>query len=604
MDLNFTLSPAMFHRKHKLPQTLVRRQLPHSFMLLIALGTVLPGPLHGASFHASLDASLIFANEQATLSLTIENAQPSIPPRPPPVAGVQFRAAGQTDGVRFINGQRSTSLTYLYTIQATEPGEYTVPSIRIRIAGQELATEPLQLTVLPAEVIDPQQRNAFLRLVVPRTNLFVGEILPIQIRLYARHGSLRDIPQLQQEGLTLGRINQHPVRKSFLGGIEYSLVSFETYISPARSGRLILGPAQLPMNLPVEGGRSDFFGRPIESRVVLLPSQSVALDVAPLPSEGRPIDFNGAVGNFSFSVRVSTNEVAAGDPITLTVQIAGEGAIEPLQLPSLDHWTEFRVYPPVTQVQTTDPYGIKGVKTFEQVVIPKSQNVEFIPPLAFSFFHPESRSYRTLSHPATPINVRPARALAGQTAHALSTSDHQLLDREPGLVHIKPRLGLQASAQPPFLAQPWFLAAQSLPLAAFLTALFWRRHKDRLAANPRLHKRRHVAHLTRRGIRDLRQYAARGDSAAFFALLFRLLQEQLGEKLQRPALAITEAALDDAVDPLDLNPASLQLLRDLFQLCNHSRFAPHSTPAELNQLLPRAVSLLEQLDSARIRNPT
>jgi hypothetical protein len=573
-------------------------------MAMAALVTALLGPLHGASFQASLDATLIFANEQATLSLTLENVQPTVPPRPTPVPGLQFRAAGQTDGVRFINGQRSTALTYLYTVQAIEPGDYILPSIRMRIGGQELATDPLQLKVLPAEVIDPQQRNAFLRLVVPRTNLFVGETLPIQIRLYARHGSLRDIPQLQQEGLTLGRINQHPVRKSFLGGIEYSLVSFESYISPARSGRLIFGPAQLPMNLPIEGGRSDFFGRPIESRVVILPSQSVALDVAPLPSEGRPLDFNGAVGSFSLSVRVSTNEVAVGEPITLTVAIAGEGPIEPLQLPSLDHWTDFRVYPPVTHVQTTDPYGIKGVKTFDQVIIPKSHNIDFIPPLTFSYFHPETRSYRTLSHPSTPIHVQPAPALATQPARALSTSDDNLLDPEPGLVHIKPRLGLHASAQSPLLVQPWFLAAQSLPLAAFLTALFWRRHQDRLAANPRLHQRRQVSVLTRRGIQDLRRHAGSGNSAAFFVLLFRLLQDQLGEKLQRPAPAITEAALDEAVDLLGLDPVSLQSLRDLFQLCNQSRFAPHSSPAELNQLLPRAITLLEQLDSARMRKPT
>jgi hypothetical protein len=150
MDFNSTLSPAMFHRTPRSPRNLARRRIARPFLLLVALGTALLGPLHGASFHASLDASLIFANEQATLSLTIENAQPTIPPRPPPVPGLQFRATGQTDGVRFINGQRSTSLTYLYAVQATEPGDYTLPSIRIRIAGQELATEPLQLTVLPA----------------------------------------------------------------------------------------------------------------------------------------------------------------------------------------------------------------------------------------------------------------------------------------------------------------------------------------------------------------------------------------------------------------------------------------------------------------------
>jgi hypothetical protein len=569
------------------------------------LGIAILSTLHAASFQANLDATFIFANEQATLSLTIENARPTVAPRPTPVPGLQFRAAGQSDGIRLINGQRATSLTYLYTVQATAPGQYTIPAIRIRIAGQELVTEPIQLNVLPAEVIDPQQRNAFLRLLVPRTNLFVGEVLPIQIRLYARHGSLRDIPQLQQEGLTLGRINQHPVRKSFLGGIEYSLVIFETYISPARSGRLTLGPANLPMNLPVEGGRTDLFGRPLDSRQVLLPSQSITLDVSPLPTEGRPPNFNGAVGDYSFSVHISTNVVAVGDPITLTVEISGDGPIEPLQLPNLEHWTDFdfRVYPPVSQALTTDAFGVKGVKTFDQVIIPTSPNVEQIPPIAFSFFHPESRSYRTLAHPATPITVRPTTSIASRPAAFPPTADNDSQDPASGLIHIKPRLVLQASARPPLLTQPWFLAVQSLPVAAFFTAFLWRRRQERLAADPSLHRRHRVARFTRTGVAELRQHAAQGNSSMFFALLFRLLQEQIGEKLHRPAPAITEAVLDDQLDPLCLDPDHVQLLRELFQLCNQSRFSPHNASTDLNLLLPRAVDLLEQLEAAPNPNP-
>jgi hypothetical protein len=607
MDLAPARSPSMSYRPPAaLPRRLTSRtlRLPIA-MALAALGATMLSSLLAASIQASLDATLIFANEQATLTLVIENARPAVAPRPAPVPGLQFRALRESYVERTINGQRSTSLTYPYSVQATQPGNYTIPPVRIRIAGQEFASAALRLKVLPAEVIDPQQQSAFLRLVVPRTNLFVGEILPIEIRLYARHGSLRDIPQLQQEGLTLGRLNQHPVRKSILAGLEYSLVAFESYISPARSGRLTLGPAQLPMNLPVPGGASDFFGRPREFQQVLLPSQSVALNVAPLPSEGRPADFNGAVGDYSFSVRVSTNVVTVGDPITLNIQIAGHGLIEPLQLPSLDHWTEFRVYPPVTRVSTSDPFGVQGVKTFDQVVIPKSHQIQLIPPLSFSFFHPESRSYRTLEHPATPITVQPAHPLPPPTPGEPSAPVyHDPHSPEPGLAHIKHRLGPLTSTVPPLLTQPWFLAAQSLPVAAFLTALLWRRHQDRLAANPQLQRRRHVDQLTRQGIRELRHLATRGDATTFFALLARLLQEQLGRKLQRPAAAITDADLECPLEPLGLSPDHLQLLRHLFQLCNQSRFAPRTTPAELNQLLPRAVSLLEQLNSHPTPKPS
>jgi hypothetical protein len=571
----------------------------------MALATVLLPTLNAVSFRASLDASLIYANEQATLSLVVENAQPAVAPRPTPVPGLQFRAAGQSEGVRIINGQRTQSLTYSYLVEASQPGHYFIPPIRIRIAGQELSTDPIELRVLPAETILPQERSAFLRLAVPRTNLFVGETLPIELRLYARHGSLRDIPQLHQEGLTLGRIHQHPVRKTRLSGIEYSLVSFETYISPARSGYLTLGPAELPMSLPVEGGRTDLFGRPLESRQVLIPSQTVTLHVASLPDEGRPPDWNGAVGDYSLAVRVSTNAVITGEPITLTVQVAGGGPIESLQLPSLDHWTEFRVYPPVSQVTTTDSFGLQGVKTFDQVIIPKSHTVRSIPPVHFSYFHPESRTYRTLTHPATPITVRPVGLAATQpTDRAASNTSVDPPDEPPRLAHIKPRLGLQANAQPPFLYRPWFLAAQALPLAAWLSAWVWRRRQNQLDANPRLLRRRHVARLTREGIAQLHQHALHNQAAEFFALLFRLLQEQLGEKLDRPAAAITESVLDDDLDPLPLQAVHVQLLRQLFQLSHQIRFAPQTAHTPLTELIPRAVELLEKLESIQTPEPS
>jgi hypothetical protein len=570
-------------------------------MLATALGWFGTEIVQGATFSASLDHTTVFANEEVTLSLVVQDGRADSWPVPPPVPGLQFRAAGETSHVTLINNRRSSAMVYSYTVQAAQPGDYVIPPIKVLVAGRELTSQPLRLKVESGELA-VEEGVAFLRLVAPRTDLFVGEVLLLEVRLYATSGTLRGAPQLQAEGLTFGPMIQTPTRSVRVGNQFYSLVVFNTYVSPARSGQLQLGPATVPMSLPNPRSRRDIFGRPRDFMDVSLSSPTLELNVAPLPNEGRPTDFNGAVGDYSLAVSVSTNRVTAGDPITIVVQIAGGGPLEPLKLDSFNHWSGFKTYPPATQVQTNDTFGLEGVKTFEQVVIPESAAVRELPPITFSYFNPVTRSYQTLSHPPTPLVVQPAPAsVARPIALGNRPADEDPPHLGPDLVHIKTRLGHYGAIQPPLLARPWFIALQGLPVLAWLTAFGWRKRIEHLANNPRLRRRHDVSRRIARGLHELKQQAARNDRQAFFATVFRLLQERLGEKLDRPASAITEDVLDDQLGSLRLGPATLKELRETFQTCNQTRFSPDTIDGDLASFVPRVTRLLEELDKAASR---
>ena len=62
-----------------------------------------------------------------------------------------------------------------------------------------------------------------------------------------------------------------------------------------------------------------------------------------------------------------------------------------------------------------------------------------------------------------------------------------------------------------------------------------------MANNPRLRRQRQVARIIHTGLSDLRHIAAENNSDQFFATLVRLLQEQLGERLDLPELRGTRA---------------------------------------------------------------
>src|ERR1039458_2584419 len=73
----------------------------------------------------------------------------------------------------------------------------------------------------------------------------------------------------------------------------------------------------------------------------------------------------------------------------------------------------------------------------------------------------------------------------------------------------------------------------------------WLKRTDNLANNPRLRRQRAVAQLVASGMDDLKKYAAANQPDELFATLFRLLQEQLGERLDCPASAITENVIEE-----------------------------------------------------------
>jgi hypothetical protein len=138
-----------------------------------------------------------------------------------------------------------------------------------------------------------------------------------------------------------------------------------------------------------------------------------------------------------------------------------------------------------------------------------------------------------------------------------------------------------------------------MPALAFVGAFVWRKRADNLANNPRLRRRRHVAQIIRDGRAELERLAAENNSDEFFATLFRLLQEQLGERLDCPASAITEAIVDEQLAARALPEPALADLRELFQACNLARYAPLRSSQELSAIISRFDSAMDELQKMK-----
>jgi hypothetical protein len=572
----------------------------------------------GASFRATLDRETIMLGEDAGLSLTFEDASPGDPPAIPNVPGLRIEYIGPSSSFSFINGRTTSTLSFNYRVTPQRAGEFTIPAIAVSVGGRTLQSAPLRLRVTPPSAPPPEavqagSQPAFLRLVLPKPELYLGEPVAAELQLCLRQdvqsfGNFQ-LTALPADGFSVGRNAPGARRRVQIGNAVYTLVPIQLALTPVKTGAQTIGPVTARVTVELAGGRRrdpffEQFGFGLfggaEQRDVTLVAEAQTVRVLPLPTNNVPPGFSGAVGNFSMEVSVGPTNVAAGDPITVRVRITGRGALEALTLPEQPAWARFKTYPPTVNLDYTDHLGLYGSKTFEQVITPQDAGIAELPEFTFSFFDPDARAYRTLTHPATALVVRPGGAtpvpaLAGGGSNTPNESA-PVMD----IVHIKPRLGTLATTTTPLLMRPWFVAAQGVPVLAFVLALVWRRRTDRLALNPRLRRRREAARVIREGLGTLRRLAAAGDSEAFFATLVRVLQEQIGERLDCPASAITEAVIEEKLRPRGLSEEALALLHELFQAANLARYAPVRSEMELNALLPKleaALRALQEMES-------
>jgi hypothetical protein len=572
-----------------------------------------PVALHGqsASYDAVLQETSIPVGESTVLHLRYVNCEPSTLPIIPEIEGLSMDYVGpnQSSNYSFVNGRQTSTVTlsHQFKVTAQREGTYKIPPIESKIGGKTYQTNPLTLSVSKGR---DYSQFAFVKLRMVKDSVYVGEMFQLFVDLYERNAKIEEKPVIPTDGFVVSEVGQPTRSQARIGNTVFNRITFNYLVRAIKTGDLEIGP--VTWNVPLyfrENNRQrrrspfDSFFRDLVDlnsvrRDVTLTSDPKTLTVKPLPEEGKPEDFDGAVGNFVMNIKASPTELTAGDPITLTMTLEGRGALEALKMPSLESWREFKQYPETSSINYTDQVGLSGTKRFEKVVIPSNAEVSEIPEIKFSFFNPLSETYTTLSQPPIPLVVTPNLSATSQpTIVAGASTDSMPLNITTNIVHIKPRFGTLATATAPWISRPTFLWFQAIPLAAWLGAFALRQFRDRAQRNPLAKRRKRVRALVAQGLTQLRQLAESEDSEAFFALLFRLLQEQIGERLDLPSNAITESVIDERLHDQFPESDQLQDLERLFHSCNQSRYAPVTSSVELGQLAEDAAEIIANLQN-------
>lgn len=543
---------------------------------------------------ATIDSTRLAVGEMTWLSITVSGGRPINPPEIEQVDGLQIRSTGASQQFQIINGQASSTVTYNYSVLALKPGDYTLGPYMLTTKTEEALTNKIMLTVThgagPSSVAgdddelhddtneDTVGKEAlFLEITLPKTRLYLGEKIPVTISLFVGEIPVREVnyPDLNQSELLYALTGQPVETSTTINGLAYQVVEFPATLTAIKTGKFTLGPAELQCHILARRHTTanfpDFFNEffpGYQKQPVTLESNTLELEVLPLPQAGKPADFTGGVGQFDLTVSVSPQEILVGDPVTVTLTVHGAGNFSRLSAPVLTATDGFKIYE--AQKKTSTEESSQEEFVFEQVLIPLHQEADRIGPYQFSYFDPETAEYKTAGPAAVPLTVKPnpdftpSPTVLGST-HRTEPSygrDLVFIKETPGRLRLKEEI---------IYRQGWFWLVQLIPVIALFLALYYRKRAAMLSAEtPKARALRASAQAGKR-LKKAEALPAKGETEHYFDVLHAIVREYLGERYNLSAAGMTGEVVEQ-LKTASLSDEILQNIKDFFSFYDFYRF--------------------------------
>lgn len=594
-------SYSAFQQNRQIPRQFQRAGCYYFSLFLGILGilSLLYGSLTQAnaadvSVQASLSQSTATVGEAVDLEIRVNGARGGRTPREIQVEGLSINYNGESTSMQMNNFNVSVSVTYTYSVVPQRAGTFTIPAQTIEVNGKSYTTQPMTLSVgASAAGADSNDNLAFAELVIPKNKAYVGEVIPVELRIYVDsriRWQLQQLPSISGEGFTTQKLTE-PIRNQLQkNGHTYDLITFKTAITPIKTGNLGIGPveihcvAQIPQKRKRQRlgpGDMDFndpfgmFAPPPQAVTIRIDRNE--LEVKSLPPN-PPKSFAGAVGTFSIASKATPTKVNVGDPITLSLAISGRGNFDRVNAPKLMEESGWRTYPASNKFKADDDIGISGVKTFEMAVIPE-QVQSRLPQIEFSYFDPVTEKYVTIQAERDPISVAVVQAISPSQAQVQASNSPQTptptasAAPTPTPIPADIRYILTGPAPwgrsfKPVFTNKLFWQLQILPLlgvAAFAAFQFVRLRKSD-SNSQRLTELRHK----KAELMD-RLSNATIDPQSFYDAAMQIIQLEAACHL--PGHIPSSIGADQACDSKPLDQNTRERIRAIFDTCEEYRYA-------------------------------
>jgi hypothetical protein len=539
-------------------------------------------------------------------------------------------ASSTSSSVQIIGGQvtREVSNTYTYVLSATKEGKFTIPPATINHGGKQYTSNPVTVEVRkgaaapsgsgrtqqPEDAID-----VFLRAEVSNTTPYLGEQITISYKLYfnnqiSGHDGFQKIssfPGFWAKNLFPNQ-REIPTTTDVINGKEYNVAEVRKFaLFPQRTGKIEIRPGKSDITVRVRTDArrrssdpffDSFFNDPFfrgQHRDVnkQLSSNSLTIDVKPLPTRDRPAEYGGAVGKFSIRAEIDQTEVKVNEPITIKLTVQGNGNIELFDLPKPVFPPDFDVFDPETKSDIrVAPTGVSGSRTFQYLIIPRNPGDFTINPIAFAYFDPARNNYFTEKSPAYNITVQRGEGTSSDVTFGGSVRQEGIQVIGSDIRHIK---------MPPYQFRPvgtYFFASQTYYLLliipvilTILILLIWRKQMEK-RSNTRLMKNIRATKVARKRLKVAYNYMKNGNENKFYNETARALWGYLSDKLN---ISVSELSMENVRNKMIAGKANEETINRFIETLNeteYTRFAPGSKSENMDKIYTSAIETISKIE--------
>jgi hypothetical protein len=491
----------------------------------------------------------------------------------------------------WINGVRSFKKTYSYFLAPKSRGQFTIAQATINIGGDTYKTVPITIEVTAAVEIpkDPNNpdyiasENVHLVAEISKTNPYLNEAITVVYKLYVSPSiavdNWNEIDSPRYNDFWSQNIDTQgqKVQNGTFKGEDYRfLVLRKTVLYPQKTGKLNIEPLSLDIALRVPTNRRDIFGSLLMTRTnKVVSAGNSTITVKPLPEEGKPLDFSGAVGDFSFEVSPSKTSLEASESLQLKVAVKGNGNLKLFKLPKVSLPSSLEVYEPEHKENVnTTLSGMQGSISDSYTIVPQYKGKYPIPSISFSYFDLKTESYERITSDEIVLDVLSGplnNANSNNTAVANNGKQPVLLNKDP-FAFIKTSTNFVSTNNTAFFKTNAFWSLLLLPFLAIPLAIVIRNKKATRDADVYGNKIRKADKLARKYLSNAKK--SLGKKEAFYIALEKALHNYLKAKLHIETYELSKDRINTLLAEKQVEATVVKDFISILESCELARYTP------------------------------
>ncbi|MFC5047634.1 BatD family protein [Aquimarina hainanensis] len=533
---------------------------------------------------------------------------------PPNFSGFQvIGGPNQSISNTWVNGKRSYSKSFSYYLSPTRRGKFTIKQATIEINGETYKTLPVKVEVT-ASVDKPKDGNSSdviasenLHLVaeVSKSTPYLNEAITVEYKLYVSprinvsNWKELDSPKYSDFWSQAIDMKQLKVRNGEYNGEPYRYVVLrKTVLYPQKTGKLNIEPLTLSVTVDVPTNRRDFFGgrlyTSIDKRVA---AGNRTIRVKPLPEQGRPDDFTGAVGTFEFDVKVNKKVLSATESLEARVSVFGNGNLKLFDIPTLSVPNGLEKYEPEHNERVrTNLSGMAGTISDTYTLVPQYKGKYPLPSLSFSYFDLKTESYKRITSDEIIINVN--KGPEGNTEVEGNDESNETFKKVVTQVgnqfrFIKTDTTLTLVEKKYFFKSTPYWLALTLPLLAIPVFLFLGKKREERKSDVKGNRVRKADKLARKYLSEAKKNL--GDQKAFYIAMEKALHNYLKAKLSIQTSDMSKERIQRLLKEKNVDEATSIEFIALLESCEFARYTPSSGSA-MQQDYDKASRVIAAMD--------